>query len=124
MLRVPGRSKLRRFRAPSKLSAGTRCRRARSRTASGHLKSLAARAPASERGKLDQHTTALRELEKRLSGQALDCAALAAPDATTFPLVTAFGGGEPYFDMAPGRGQYPRANGARGHERHGQSEQA
>lgn len=64
----------------------------------GDLADLQARAPASERDKLEQHAGALRELEKRL-GSALDtCAPPAAPDAGGYPLLDAYGGGEPYFD--------------------------
>jgi hypothetical protein len=62
------------------------------------LKSLASRAPRSEQQKLEQHQAALRELEKRLSGQALDCTVPAAPDPTRFPALAAYGGGEPYFE--------------------------
>jgi len=62
------------------------------------LSSLAARAPAREKDKLEQHATALRELEKRLSGQVLTCPLPSAPDPSAFPAVAAYGGGEPYFD--------------------------
>jgi hypothetical protein len=63
------------------------------------LKRLAARAPQSERDKLDQHASALRELEKRLAASQLnDCTPPSAPDPTTFPQLQAYGGGEPYFD--------------------------
>lgn len=62
------------------------------------LKALAARAPSAEQQKLEQHASALRELEKRLTAQELSCAVPAAPDASTFPLLAAYGGGEPHFD--------------------------
>jgi hypothetical protein len=61
------------------------------------LESLRARAPASERDKLDQHATSLRELEKRLRGFELDCSVPLAPDPASFPELLAYGGGEPYF---------------------------
>lgn len=64
----------------------------------GQLSSLRARSPQSERDKLDQHASALRELEKRLDSQLADCTPPPAPDASAFPLVDAYGGGEPYFD--------------------------
>ncbi|MEO8904379.1 MAG: DUF1552 domain-containing protein [Polyangiaceae bacterium] len=62
------------------------------------LADLAARAPQSERDKLDQHATSLRELEKRVSGQTVDCALPSTPDGTTFPLTLSYQGGERYFD--------------------------
>jgi hypothetical protein len=65
---------------------------------SSELTSLAARAPSYEKDKLEQHATALRELEKRVAGQTLACALPNAPDAGAYPRVSAFGGGEPYFD--------------------------
>ncbi len=58
---------------------------------------LAARAPQTERDKLVQHATALRELEKGLDAK-LDCSPPAVPDSTTFPRLASYGGGEPYFD--------------------------
>ena len=62
------------------------------------LSTLAARVPAAERDKLDQHATALRDLEKRLNGELTNCTPPSAPDATTFPRVHAYEGGEAYFD--------------------------
>ena len=62
------------------------------------LRRLAARAPASERAKMEQHAQALREIEKRLVGQKRDCAAPEPPDPAKFPRLRAFGGGEPYLD--------------------------
>lgn len=63
------------------------------------LAELSARAPAAERDKLDQHATALRDLEKRVVGQAAQCPVPARPDATQFPEVASYQGGEPYFDL-------------------------
>jgi hypothetical protein len=62
------------------------------------LAALSARAPQSERDKLDQHATALRDLEKRVLGQSVACQAPPEPDATQFPLVGSYQGGEPYFE--------------------------
>lgn len=63
------------------------------------LSRLSARSPASERDKLEQHTEALRELEKRLDPELNGCTPPAAPDPSGFPLLDAYGGGEPYFDL-------------------------
>ncbi|MES1179088.1 MAG: DUF1552 domain-containing protein [Myxococcales bacterium] len=62
------------------------------------LAALAARAPESERDKLEQHASALRDLEQRLDGELAACAPPPAPDATQFPSFQAYQGGEPYFD--------------------------
>jgi hypothetical protein len=62
------------------------------------LAALTARAPQSERDKLDQHATALRELEKRLTSADSTCTPPAAPNPAQFPSLAAYGGGEPYFD--------------------------
>ena len=62
------------------------------------LTALRARAPESERDKLDQHATALRDLEQRLDGELSACTPPGAPDPANFPLVRAYQGGEPYFD--------------------------
>ncbi|HET7538743.1 MAG TPA: DUF1552 domain-containing protein [Polyangiaceae bacterium] len=59
---------------------------------------LKARAPQSEQDKLEQHATALRELEKGLDSKLEGCTAPSAPDVATFPRLAAYGGGEPYFD--------------------------
>jgi hypothetical protein len=59
---------------------------------------LAARAPASERAKMDQHAQALREIEKRLVGVKRSCATPDVPDPAKFPRLRAYGGGEPYLD--------------------------
>ncbi|MEO6600706.1 MAG: DUF1552 domain-containing protein, partial [Polyangiaceae bacterium] len=63
------------------------------------LAALSARAPASERDKLDQHASALRDLEQRLDSELKQCTPPAAPDAATFPSYRAYQGGEPYFDV-------------------------
>lgn len=60
------------------------------------LKKLERSAPAQERSKLDQHATALRDIEKRLSKKRPECTTPGVPRA--FPQLTAYGGGEPYFD--------------------------
>jgi len=62
------------------------------------LAELRTRAPQAERDKLDQHATALRELEKRVVGQAVTCAVPPPPDGADFPAVGSYQGGEPYFD--------------------------
>lgn len=55
-------------------------------------------APESERHKLEQHQTALREVEKRLAPPSRQCAAPARPDGSSFPALRASAGGEPYFE--------------------------
>jgi len=60
------------------------------------LRRLRERAPASERVKLEQHQTALREIEKRLTVVESHCEAPPAPPS--FPKLRAYGGGERYFD--------------------------
>jgi hypothetical protein len=60
------------------------------------LARLRQRAPKTERMKLEQHATALREIEKRLRHVERACA---APEPTpVFTKLKAYGGGEPYFD--------------------------
>ena len=55
-----------------------------------------------EQQKLDQHMTSLREIEKRLqtgdAGTGVKCALPAKPDASKFPKIKQYNGGEPYFD--------------------------
>jgi hypothetical protein len=56
---------------------------------------------ATEQQKLDQHLDALHDIEKQLgTGMAGGpvCAVPASPDATTFPKLKQYNGGEPYFD--------------------------
>jgi hypothetical protein len=60
------------------------------------LKRLAQRAPRSQRTRLEQHATALRDIEKRLTHVARTCASPPAPPG--FERLKAYGGGEPYFD--------------------------
>jgi len=60
------------------------------------LARLARRAPRIERTKLDQHATALRDIEKRLTPVQRSCGAPAPP--RTFERFKAYGGGEPFFD--------------------------
>ncbi len=62
----------------------------------GDLARLAKRAPESQRTKLEQHATALRDIEKRLTRVERSCATPPAPPG--FERLKAFGGGEPYFD--------------------------
>ncbi|MDP9035437.1 MAG: DUF1552 domain-containing protein [Myxococcota bacterium] len=51
-----------------------------------------------EQQKLDQHLTSLRQIEKQLQGGAAMCSVPAPPDATRFPKLKQYNGGEPYFD--------------------------
>jgi hypothetical protein len=62
------------------------------------LARLEARAAPSDRTRLEQHQDALREIEKRLLKNGPTCPAPPAPDASRFPKLRSFGGGEPYFD--------------------------
>ena len=61
---------------------------------------LRARLAPLEQQKLDQHTSALADLAKQLDGLAMGatCMVPSAPDATQFPKLKAYNGGEPYFD--------------------------
>jgi len=63
---------------------------------------LRARLAPAERQKLDQHMTALADLEKQLApmaGTTLSCpSSPVRPDATQFPKLKRYFGGEPYFD--------------------------
>lgn len=62
---------------------------------------LHSRVGAREQQKLDQHLTSLRELEKQFSDAILSasCELPNAPDASAFPAVKMYNGGEPYFDV-------------------------
>jgi hypothetical protein len=54
-----------------------------------------------EQQKLDQHLTSLSELEKQLgggSGAGAQCKVPTRPDASKFPQLKQYNGGEPYFD--------------------------
>ena len=62
------------------------------------LSSLSLRVDARDRAKLDQHLTALRELEKGIAKFELTCTPPPAPNDAQFSKVLAYGGGEPYFE--------------------------
>jgi len=66
----------------------------------GEVADLKPKLGTSEQLKLDQHLTSLREIEKQLSGQsaAAGCTVPQKPDATKFPKLKQYNGGEPYFD--------------------------
>jgi hypothetical protein len=59
---------------------------------------LAKLAPASETHKLEQHVTAVREVEKRLTPPARSCTPGERPDRAQYPAFRASAGGEPYFE--------------------------
>jgi Protein of unknown function (DUF1552) len=62
------------------------------------LARLAARAPSSERAKMEQHQAALRDIEKRLTGVPRTCPAPVPPEQARFPRVGAHEGGARYLD--------------------------
>jgi hypothetical protein len=62
------------------------------------LKRLRGVAPASEREKLEQHATALRDLERRLAPLEAACVPPARVARDAFPRYRSYGGGERYFD--------------------------
>lgn len=66
----------------------------------GDINRLKPRLAAPEKDKLDQHLTSLRELEKQImpSMTTSTCAAPTKPDASKFPKLQQYNGGEPYFD--------------------------
>ncbi|HEX6245920.1 MAG TPA: DUF1552 domain-containing protein, partial [Polyangiales bacterium] len=68
----------------------------------GEVGQLKPRLGTQEQQKLDQHLTSLREIEKRLSGSGGggggSCMAPTKPDASKFPKLKQYNGGEPYFD--------------------------
>jgi hypothetical protein len=66
----------------------------------GDLNSLSARLGATEKLKLDQHLSSLRDIETRLATVApmTSCTVPARPVKTEFPKVAKYNGGEPYFD--------------------------
>ena len=71
----------------------------------GDVSRLRPRWAPAEQQKLDQHLTSLRELEKQLqpiaaasAGAASRCGGAVAPDASKFPKLKGYNGGEPYFD--------------------------
>jgi hypothetical protein len=62
---------------------------------------LRVRLAAREQQKLDQHLQAISELEKQLGGPVAGgpvCQAPTRPDASKFPMLKQYNGGEPYFD--------------------------
>jgi hypothetical protein len=66
----------------------------------GDLERLKPRLAPAEQMKLDQHLTSLRELEKQFEEvSGASCAVPGAPDATLFPQLRQYNGGEPYFDV-------------------------
>ncbi|HVJ15499.1 MAG TPA: DUF1552 domain-containing protein [Polyangiaceae bacterium] len=66
----------------------------------GDIERLRPRLAPPEQQKLDQHLTSLRELEKQYQEVAAgaSCTVPARPDATGFPSLRQYNGGEPYFD--------------------------
>ena len=73
----------------------------------GDIGRLRPRLAALEQQKLDQHLQSLSDLEKQISGisamggsglAAANCSSPVKPDASTFPKIKAYNGGEPYFD--------------------------
>jgi hypothetical protein len=64
----------------------------------GDINRLKPRLAASERDKLDQHLSSLRDLEKQIAPSTANCTAPTKPDATKFPKLQQYNGGEPYFD--------------------------
>ncbi|HVW25614.1 MAG TPA: DUF1552 domain-containing protein [Polyangiaceae bacterium] len=66
----------------------------------GDIGNLRKKLGPTEQQKLDQHLTSLRELEKRLQpGMAPgSCTIPSMPDASKFPSIRQYNGGEPYFD--------------------------
>ncbi|HYP88632.1 MAG TPA: DUF1552 domain-containing protein, partial [Polyangiaceae bacterium] len=67
------------------------------------IKRLRAKLAPAEQLKLDQHLTSLSELEKQLGGGmggggSASCMVPTAPDASKFPKLKQYNGGEPYFD--------------------------
>ncbi|WP_438001668.1 DUF1552 domain-containing protein [Sorangium sp. So ce185] len=67
----------------------------------GDINRLRTRLAPAEQQKLDQHLTSLRELEKQIAGPAAGgqaCALPPQPDASKFPSLKQYNGGEPYFD--------------------------
>lgn len=62
------------------------------------LARLSARAPASERTKMEQHQAALRDIEKRLGATERTCAAPVPPERARFRRVGSYDGGAQYLD--------------------------
>jgi hypothetical protein len=68
---------------------------------SGEIGNLRPKLGATEQQKLDQHLASIRDLEKQLApGMAPgSCTVPSMPDASTFPSIKQYNGGEPYFDV-------------------------
>ncbi|MDC0681579.1 DUF1552 domain-containing protein [Sorangium atrum] len=67
----------------------------------GDINRLRTRLAPAEQQKLDQHLTSLRELEKQYDAPSAGgpaCVVPPQPDASKFPSVKQYNGGEPYFD--------------------------
>ncbi|WP_437718319.1 DUF1552 domain-containing protein [Sorangium sp. So ce448] len=67
----------------------------------GDINRLRTRLAPAEQQKLDQHLTSLRELEKQYAAPSAggpSCVVPPLPDASRFPSVKQYNGGEPYFD--------------------------
>jgi hypothetical protein len=67
----------------------------------GDIGRLRKRLAPAEQQKLDQHLSSLSDLEKRLGGMGAvgpTCMLPGSPDATKFPKLRQYNGGEPYFD--------------------------
>jgi hypothetical protein len=68
----------------------------------GDINRLRGRLAPPEQQKMDQHLSALSDLEKQLmaigGSNMVNCTAPSAPDATQFPKLRQYNGGEPYFD--------------------------
>jgi hypothetical protein len=66
----------------------------------GDIARLRARLAPAEQQKMDQHLDSLSDIEKQLAGlgTGVTCTVPAAPDASQFPKLRQYNGGEPYFD--------------------------
>jgi hypothetical protein len=66
----------------------------------GELGELRPKLGGSEQQKVDQHLTSLREIEKQLQAHMASgsCMVPGRPDASAFPSLKQYNGGEPYFD--------------------------
>ncbi|MFZ5890221.1 MAG: DUF1552 domain-containing protein [Myxococcota bacterium] len=65
----------------------------------GDINRLKGRLAPPEQQKLDQHLTALREIEKQFEAPTQSCGVPTKPDPTKFPKLQRYNGGEPYFDL-------------------------
>jgi len=65
----------------------------------GEIGNMRPKLGTTEQQKLDQHLTSIRELEKQLApASAGSCMVPSMPDASKFPMIKQYNGGEPYFD--------------------------